>query len=143
MGNKKWQKHVKFKNLKIPQNGQISGFEIFKFFCHLWFPIKKKFSFSKQTYFSRTKTLLSRYDQSRRRYIIKGKFSHFRVKNKCSHFTPEKTPPPFTLKSYSTRIYTIIAPPLRLKICWFSQGGQLLRIPEKVKNDNLKIVKNF
>ena len=36
----------------------------------------------------------------------------------------------------TTRIYTIITP-LRLKICWFSQGGgQLLRIPEKVKNDN-------
>ena len=51
MGNQKWQKKIEFEKLKISQNGQISGFEIFNFsnsncFVIFGFP-SKKFLFHK------------------------------------------------------------------------------------------------
>ena len=77
MGNQKWQKKIEFEKLKSPKMAtyQDLGFSTFQIqiFCHFWFPIKKKCGFWKQIYFCRTKKFLGR-----RRYIVKGRSSHYR-----------------------------------------------------------------
>ena len=59
-GKPKMTKQFEFEKLKIPNTDIWPFWEIFNFFkfnlfCHFWFPIKKIFFFSKQTYFCLTK----------------------------------------------------------------------------------------
>ena len=62
IGNQKWQKKIEFEKLKIPKSWYsaiLGDFQFFKFnfFCHFWFPIKRIFFLSKQTYFCLTKPI--------------------------------------------------------------------------------------
>ena len=104
MGNQKWQKNLNFRIWKSPKYGQISGFRIFKFWNSNVFVI---FGFpSKNLFFLKANILL--YYQKifwansiNREEDILQKVNLVTLEGgKHSHFTPEKTPSPFTLKSY-------------------------------------------